>query len=157
MSAKLQSLTSALIASQQCRVDQLDSWVDRCELHQVVKAEGHYVQLGFSQSSCTLMIEGFTGNADFLKASISAWLQDHDDIEERESDGLSEPEFDVDPLDASGSAWDITISITFNDPMLIKPDEDGQLHWQGQKWSLITDPVVDVAEDFDLAASVEWN
>ena len=149
MSKKLQALTSHLIGTRQCRKENIDSWIDRCQIRQETSDEGLYQQLHLDHNACTVFIENFSGNGDTLRAQISAWLQDNDDTNIRERYGLPDPEIDITPMDKSGKKWDVDIAVEFLDPVLVKPDENGDVIWDGLRWSIIDDPIVDTATDED--------
>ena len=149
MSRLLQRLTTHLLDSRQCRREDIDSWIDRCTLIPEARYEGHYSQLHLDHNVCTVFIERFSGNADQLKAQITAWLQDNDDMHLRQRYTLPDPEIDITMLDKSGNKWDIDITIEFLEPVLVEEDPQGAIRWQGSTWSVINDPIIDTATEED--------
>ncbi|MET4706724.1 phage tail protein [Endozoicomonas lisbonensis] len=147
MSSKLKSLTCYLISKKQCRQEDLDSWVDHCRIIPESSVEGEYCQLHLNLTTCTLFIEEFSGNATELVAHVSAWLQDNDDPNDRQRFGLTDPEMDITMLDSSGKKWDVDISLQFLEPVLVQEDPNGSIEWDSTRWSLIEEPVVDVATE----------
>ena len=145
MSVKLQQLTSLLLSKRLSRKEDIDSWVDRCSIVPEARAMGEYAEICQQQSHCTLFIERFSGDARQIMAQVTAWLQDNDDNRERFN--LADPEIDVTPLDKSGKSHDVEISLEFYDPVMVRLDTDGDIHWQGLRWSLIDEPLIDTAEE----------
>ncbi|AMO55982.1 phage tail protein [Endozoicomonas montiporae] len=145
MSTKLQQLTSHLLGKRLARNEDIESWVDRCSIIPEARHMGEYAEICQQQSTCTVVIERFSGDARKIMALVTAWLQDNDD--NRERFGLGDPEIDVTPLDKSGKSSDVDISLVFYDPVMVRLDTDGDIHWQGLRWSLIDDPLVDTAEE----------
>lgn len=145
MSSKLQALCAHLLASQQCTAKQLDSWVDARTLRLEPADGGQYMELCQRHSRCTVLIERFHGDADIFEALLAAWIQDHDDPNERSRQKLPDPEVEIEPL--GGNAFDIDITIEFLDPLLIEADPAGPIGWNGQQWSVISAPVIDTATD----------
>ena len=145
MSVKLQQLTSLLLSKRLSRKEDIDSWVDRCSIVPEARAMGEYAEICQQQSNCTLFIERFSGDAREIMAQVTAWLQENDDNRERFK--LADPEIDVTPLDKSGKSHDVEISLEFYDPVMVRLDTDGDIHWQGLRWSLIDEPLIDTAEE----------
>lgn len=145
MSAKLQALCKHLVDTQQCRIEQLESFVDRCTLTQDPSMCGHYSELCQVRSDCTLQIDDFNGGAITLLAQISAWLQDQDDTDQRDRLKLPDPELDITLLNKSGKS-DIDLTVSFIDPLLLREDPTGNISWQGQQWSVISEPDISTAD-----------
>ena len=148
MSAKLQMLTDYLMDLDFIPRENLESWVDLCTVIPASVNMGHYYELCRLHHRCTLFIERYTGDSRLITAWIAAWLKDHDP--DRDNDRLPDPDIDIEALDASGTQWDVDVSIEFIEPVLIEPDElNGNIDWNGQKWRLIDQPVIDTAEELD--------
>ncbi len=148
MSAKLQRLTEYLLALDFVPRENLESWVDLCTMNPSSKNLGHYYELCRLHHRCTLFIERYIGDSRQITAWIAAWLKDHDP--ERDCDRLPDPDIDIEALDASGTQWDIDVSIEFTEPVLIEQDEQtGNIDWNGKKWRLIDEPIIDTAEELD--------
>lgn len=148
MSAKLQELTDYLIDLDFIPVENIDSWVDVCTVIPASVNMGQYYELCRLHHRCTLILERYTGDSRLITAWIAAWLKDHDG--DRDDDRLPDPDVDIEALDASGTQWDVDVSIEFVEPVLIEPDEfNGNIDWNGQKWRLIDAPVIDIAEEVD--------
>ena len=147
MSKNLRALSAHIIDNKLCRTEQIDSWVDSARLRNEARNHGQFTQMFLVHSRCTMIIEGYAGDSRLLMAHICAWLQDHDDVNERESYGLPDPDITVEMLDKSGRSHDVDISVEFLEPVFVIPDTDGDIEWQGRRWSIIDEPVVDVAED----------
>ena len=148
MSAKLQELTDYLIALDFVPRENMDAWVDVCTVIPASLNMGKYYELCRLHHRCTLFIERYTGDSRLITAWIAAWLKDHDG--DRDNDRLPDPDVDIEALDASGTQWDVDVSIEFIEPVLIQPDEaNGTIPWNGSKWSLIDQPVINTAENLD--------
>ena len=145
MSLKLQQLTQHLLDNNSARPEQLEAWVDRLTLLPEQDVCGEHRQLHLEHARCTLIIESFSGHPGELKAQLSSWLYDQDDIAGRDRHGLPDIELDITALDASGTAWDVEVSVEFLEPLWVTPDDNGSLSWLGQSWSLIDAPQVTVA------------
>ncbi|WP_067522416.1 phage tail protein [Endozoicomonas ascidiicola] len=151
MSTKLQRLTEFLLEHRQCRKEDIDSWVDRCTLRPESSFEGKYHQLHIDHNVCSVLVERFSGNANLLKAMVTSWLQDNDDVNIRNRYELPDPSFDIEMLDKSGKRWDVDITIEFLEPLLVQEDPQGAIHWQGSRWSVIDAPIIDTATEEDGA------
>ena len=148
MSFKLANLTDYLIGLEFVPRENLESWVDLCTVIPASVNVGHYYELCRLHHRCTLLIERYTGDSRLITAWIASWLKDHDS--DRDNDRLPDPDIDIEALDASGTQWDVDVSIEFIEPVLIQPDEtNGIITWNGSKWSLIDQPVIDTAEELD--------
>ena len=148
MSAKLQDLTDYLIGLKFVPRENLESWVDLCTVIPASVNMGKYYELCRLHHRCTLLIERYTGDSRLITAWIAAWLKDHDS--DRDNDRLPDPDIDIEALDASGTQWDVDVSIEFIEPVLIHPDDaNGTITWNGSQWSLIDQPVIDTAEELD--------
>jgi len=108
---------------------------------------GHYVELCTLHYQCTILIERYTGDARLITAWLASWLDDHDP--DRDQQQMPDPEIDIEALDASGTQWDVDISIEFTEPVMVVEGSNGNIHWQGQRWNLIDEPLVDVARNVD--------
>lgn len=148
MSAKLQDLTDYLIGLEFVPRENLESWVDLCTVIPASMNMGHYYELCRLHHRCSLFIERYTGDSRLITAWIAAWLKDHDP--DRDNDRLPDPDIEIEALDASGTQWDVDVSVEFIEPVLIQPDEiNGTITWNGSKWSLIDQTVIDTAEELD--------
>ena len=147
MSQKLQALTGYLIRLDFIQRENIDAWVDLCSVIPESRNKGEYMEVCRLHHKCTLLIERYTGDSRLITAWLSAWLMDNDP--DRDQYGLTDPDIDVEALDASGSQWDIDISIEFVEPVMLLQDGNGPISWRGQHWRLIDDPIVDVAEEVD--------
>lgn len=148
MSAKLQRLTDYLLDQDFVPRENLESWVDLCTVNLASVDLGHCYELCRLHHRCSLYIERYIGDSRLITAWIAAWLKDHDP--DRDNDRLPDPDIDIQILDASGTQWYVDVSIEFIEPVLIEPDElNGNIDWNGQKWRLIDQPVVDIAEELE--------
>ncbi len=148
MSAKLQRLTEYLLSKDFVPKENLESWVELCTDIPASVDLGHCYQLCRLHYRCSLYIERYIGDSRLITAWIAAWLKDHDP--DRDYDRLPDPDIDIQILDASGTQWDVDVSIEFIEPVLIEPDElNGNIDWNGRKWRLIDQPVIDIAEELD--------
>ena len=82
-----------------------------------------------------------------ITAWVAAWLDDHDP--DRDKQQMPDPEIDIEALDASGTQWDVDITIEFTEPVMVIEGDNGNIRWQGMRWNLIDEPLVDVAESVD--------
>ncbi|WP_420588202.1 phage tail protein [Bacterioplanoides sp.] len=147
MSYKLQQVTDFLVGLNFVPEENIDNWVDLCSVIPESRNMGKYLEICRLHHQCTLLIERYTGDSRLITAWVSAWLHDHDP--DRDSYQLPDPDIDIEALDASGTQWDIDISIEFVEPVMVVMDDTGNIPWQGQRWSLIDDPLVDVAESVE--------
>ncbi len=144
MSRKLQEITEYLTGLDFVPRENIDAWVDICHIIPEIMNMGQYMELCHLHHKCTILIERYTGDSRLITAWISAWLQDHDP--DRSGARMPDPDIDVEALDASGTQWDVDISIEFVEPVMVIPDNEGNITWNNQQWSLIDEPVIDVAE-----------
>ena len=147
MSRKLEDLTNYLAGMNFVTRENIDNWVDLCSVIQESKNMGHYLELCRLHYQCTILIERYTGDARLITAWLSAWLDDNDP--DRDADRMPDPEIDIEALDASGTQWDVDISVEFTEPVMVVEGDNGNIFWQGQRWSLIDEPLVDVAESVE--------
>lgn len=154
MSAKMQGLTDYLMDLDFIPRENIESWVDLCTIIPASLNHGQYFELCRLHHRCSLIIERYTGDSRLITAWIAAWLKDHDG--ERDADRLPDPDIDIEALDASGTQWDVDVSIEFIEPVLIEPDElNGNIQWHGRRWRLIDQPVIDIAEELDRLDPVD--
>ncbi len=147
MCEKLQNLTDYLLELKFCPRENIDSWVDLATVIPEPLNQGQYAEICRYHHRCTVIIERFTGDDRLIAAWISAWLEDYDP--ERQSDRMPDPEINVEPLDASGTQFDVDISIEFVEPVMVQQNSNGNIQWRMKRWSLIDEPVVDDATDVD--------
>ena len=147
MSHKLQQITDYLIDLNFVARENIDTWVDLCSVIQESKSMGHYLELCRLHYQCTILIERYTGDARLITAWLAAWLDDHDP--DRDQQQMPDPEIDIEALDASGTQWDVDISVEFTEPVMVIEGDNGNIQWMGQRWSLIDEPLVDIAESVE--------
>lgn len=148
MSVKLAQLTEHLISLAFIPRENLESWVDICTVIPESINHGHYQEICRLHHKCTLMIERYTGDSRLITAWMTAWLNDNDP--DRDRDRMPDPDIDVEALDASGTTWDIDITLEFVEPVLVVEDQNGVIPWNGLNWSVIDEPIIDTARH------VEW-
>lgn len=146
MSFKLRSLTDYLIELDFAPRENIESWVDMCTLIPTSMSMGNYVQLCSLHHRCTVKIERYTGDSRLITAWIATWIHSFDS--DRDHDQLPDPDIDIEALDASGTQWDVDLSIEFMEPVLIAADpENGNITWNEQKYALIKKPIIDTAKE----------
>ena len=147
MSRKLQQITDYLIELDFVASENIDIWVDLCSEILESRNMGHYLELCRMHYQCTILIERYTGDSRLIAAWLASWLDDHDP--DRDAYRMPDPEIDIEALDASGTLWDVDISIEFTEPVMIVENDNGNICWHEKRWSLIDEPLVDVAESVD--------
>lgn len=147
MCEKLQNLTDYLLGLDFCPRENIDSWVDLATIIPEPRHQGQYAEICRYHHRCTVLIERFTGDSRLIAAWLAAWLEDYDP--DRETDNMPDPEIDVEPLDASGTQWDVDINIEFLEPVMVQQNENGNIQWRMKQWSLIDVPLIDEATDVD--------
>ena len=152
MSAKLERLTRTLINLRFVPRENIESWVDVCTLIPSSVDHGEYYELCRMHYRCTLLVERYQGDCRLISSWVASWLKDYDG--DRDHDQMPDPEIDIEALDASGTQWDVDLSIEFVEPILIVPANDGVITWKGQQWQLIDQPVVDTAEQLENVTQI---
>ncbi len=147
MSHKLHQITSFLIEQDFIPRENIDSWVDLCAVIPESRNMGQYLEICRLHHQCTIVIERCTGDSRLITAWLSAWLNDNDP--DRDADRMPDPDIDIEALDASGTQWDVDISVEFVEPVMVVMNDNGKIPWQGKHWSLIDEPLLDVAESVD--------
>lgn len=139
-----QSFSEFLLQISGVKREQLECFADRGELELTGKDLGNCRELGRTKYSGEFWIEHFKGDADLLLARIIAWLYEHDS--ERAKLNLPDPELDVQAVDRN--CVNVEISISFEEPLIVRRDPEGLIDWQGEKWS-VCDLDIDVATELD--------
>ena len=127
--------------------ENIDSWVDICTVIPEVVNMGNYWEMCRLHHKCTILIERYTGDSRLITAYISAWINDYDN--DRDDYQMPNPDIDIEALDASGTQWDVDITIEFMESVLVVQDDEGDITWKDERWSLIEDPLIDYAESVD--------
>jgi hypothetical protein len=139
----LRALTSALQNAGACG-RALHSFVDQGVIVPVGSDLGHGIVVGRIKYDAVIQIEGYKDDGILFVAFVTAWLQDNDP--DRDRLGLADPEVDI-TLEGRGTA-DIDLSIEFDEPLELVPDEAGPISYNGRRWR-VADVPIDVAESLD--------
>jgi len=147
---KLKALTKALQAAGAFK-DSDFSAVDQGSCIFTGKDLGHGIEVARLKYDALIQIENLPNkDAYSLLAFIPAWLDDFD--RERFEDGLADPDIDV-ALNGDGTA-DVELLIEFEEGLQLIPDDNGDIIYQGKRWS-VADVPIDVAESVDKVAKQE--
>lgn len=106
-------------------------------------AEDGSVQLFVMAYDAVISIERFNETPAQLFTHVMLFLSSID----YDFDELGDPEFDADPED--DSAYEIEITLRFEEPVHIVPSAAGDFEFQGEAYDL-AEPDIWVAEEFDL-------
>lgn len=117
-----------------CHKD-FDAWMQqgRIELHPSNGGTG--MQVARLAYQAVYLIEGLPFrelDPQLILAQVAAWLQDHD--AHREAYRLGDPEYDVEPIDEKTA--DLAISVDFNEPLYLLPDDAGPIHYGGRRYQV---------------------
>ncbi|MCJ2164651.1 MULTISPECIES: phage tail protein [unclassified Pseudodesulfovibrio] len=139
----LQALTQALKKAG-ASGNHIHSFADQGVIVPTGRDLGHGLEVGRFKYDAVIQVEGYRDDGMLFVAFVTAWLQVHDP--KREALGLADPEIDI-SLNDDRTA-DIELSIDFEESLEIVPDEDGPIHYNGQRWR-VADVPIDVAEELD--------
>ena len=139
----LPALTSHLLTLPGVGRDQMESYADQGKLIPEGLDLGHGLQVGRFRYEAVISIDNCpASSADLLLATLSIWLGVYDP--EREDKGLGEPDVDVSLLD--DQTVFVELSVSFDEPIVVVPDPNGPLEYDGRKWRVDDAPVY-VAEN----------
>jgi len=123
--------------------DQVEAFTDRGKLNPIGKDLGHGLQVGRFRYDAVISIDNCPADsAELLLSGLIIWLSVNDP--ERESLELSEPDVDVTPL--GEQTVFVEISVEFDEALVIVPDPEGPIEYDGRKWR-VDDAGVNVAEN----------
>lgn len=142
----LAELTAAIRAAlpHKCR-QHLDSWMENGTISLQPRDMGTGVNVGQLQYDAVFLVENLPFrefNPAIVLAVVAAWLQDNDDIREQLS--LPDPQFEVTPLDDNTA--DVSVSVTFSEPMQLVEDDAGPVPYDGRRWR-VEGYIINTAED----------
>lgn len=141
----LQSLTDHLISVAGINKDQIESWAEDGS----VKSSPSSHDNGFeAKYTCIFELASIDMLPDLLMMHLVNWIGIYNP--QRDQQGLSDPEFAIEPL--SGNKYDIGIRINFKEQYNLKIDPEGQWKVTGVKMSLVSevDDLLDVENASDL-------
>ena len=113
----------------------IECWMEDLELMLGSKNQGHGADIGYISYNASFSFERFPFkeiDPAIVMANVIAWIEDND--QHREVYELNDPRFDVEP--SSDSTVEMTLEIEFIEPLMVVPDERGQIIWQGKQWAL---------------------
>lgn len=139
---QLQKLSKFLLSISGVAREQLQGFADSGDLILTGKDLGNCMELGRLKYDAVFWIERFHGDANLLLAHVTAWLEQNDP--ERQDLNLPDPEVDVSLLDRHTA--NVEFSIHFEESLIIVPDPDGPISYNGRSWKL-DDIDIDVAEE----------
>lgn len=139
-----QSFSEFLLQISGVKREQLECFADNCQTEITGKDLGNCTELCRVKYKGEFEIEHFKGDAALLLAHVTAWLASNDPY--RTKLDLPDPTFEVDPVDRE--LVNIDISIPFEEPLIIRRNEEGDIQWEGESWSIC--PL-----DIDVATELE--
>lgn len=113
----------------------IECWMEDIEIMIGSKNQGQGSDIGFISYSAQFTFERFPFkdiDPAMIIANVIAWLEDND--QHRERFELNDPSFDIDA--ESDKTVSLALDIEFIEPLMVVPDENGNILWHGQKWSL---------------------
>jgi len=113
----------------------IECWMEDVELIIGSKNQGHGADIGFLSYTASWSFERFPFkelDPAVVMANVIAWLEDND--QHRDIYELNDPNFDVEA--ESDTTVTMTLDVEFIEPIMVVPEPDGDILWQGQKWAL---------------------
>lgn len=113
----------------------MECWMEDIEMMLGAKNQGLGAEIGYISYNASFSFERFPFqkiDPAIVIASVMAWLMDTD--KHREDFYLNDPTFDIES--ESDSTVLMTLEVEFIEPLMVVPDENGPITWQGEKWSL---------------------
>ncbi|SCY46057.1 phage tail protein [Desulfoluna spongiiphila] len=139
---KLSALTSHMLTLSGITRDQVEAFTDQGRLISDGKDLGYGLQVGRFKYDAVISIDRCRAEiAEQLLSSLLIWLDANDP--ERDVLELAEPDVDVTPLD--DQTVGVEIVVAFDEPLVIVPDPEGPLAYEGEQWR-VGDAGVTVAE-----------
>ena len=139
---KLSALSVYLLTLPGITRDQMTSFADQGKLSLTGKDLGTGFEIGRFRYDAVISMERCPSTiAELLLTFLAAWIGENDS--DRDSLGLADPDVDVSLSD--DNAVDVEISVEFDEALVIVPDLEGPVAFNGQMWR-VADAVVNVAE-----------
>ena len=113
----------------------IECWMEDVELLMGAKHQGLGSDIGHIAYNASFCFERFPFkemDPAVVMANVIAWIEDNDvhrDIHE-----LNDPRFDVEP--ESDRTVMMTLEVEFIEPLMVVPDDAGDIFWQGKQWAL---------------------
>ncbi len=137
--AKMQALANFLRDQNLFAAEQFDYWMENGENNYTSKRQGNGLLICRFRYDAVFSIERYSDDADLFLVLLSIWLIENDD--NRDDLELDSPKVDVTVLD--DTCVDLEITVTFDEPIEIVPDDEGPILFRGKRYSvapaLITD------------------
>ena len=139
-----QSFSEFLLTISGVNREQLNIYADNCKLIPSGKDQGNCMELGQLKYEAVFEVTHFKGEATLFLAHVLSWLEDKDPY--RFKLELPDPDVEVSPVDRE--TVDLDLSIQFEEPLILRRDEQGPIEWNCEKWSVC--PL-----DIDVATELE--
>lgn len=113
----------------------IECWMEGVELMLGAKHQGQGCEIGLISYSAQFSFERFPFkeiDPAIVMANVIAWIDDND--KHRETYELNDPSFDVEA--ESDCTVLMTLEVEFIEPLMVVPDERGQILWHGKRWAL---------------------
>ncbi|WP_300674099.1 phage tail protein [Desulfoluna sp.] len=139
---KLSALAAHLLALPGITRDQMTAFADQGKLSLTGKDLGHGLEVGRFRYDAVISIDRCPSSiAELLLSFLVVWLAKND--VERFVQGLADPDVDVSLSD--DNTVDVEISVEFDEALVIVPDPEGPLAFEGAQWR-VDDAGINVAE-----------
>ena len=140
---KLSGLAAHLLTLPGITRDQMEAFADQGKLSLTGKDLGHGLEVGRFRYDAVISIERCPGSiAELLLSCIVVWLNKYD----AERFDLDLPDPDVDVSLSDEQTVDVEIGVEFDEPLVIVPDPEGPLAFEGAQWR-VGDAGINVAEN----------
>lgn len=114
----------------------LEAEMNKIQLILSPKNRGQGYDLCYQRYAVELYIERLpfkTYSPATLLANVSAWLIEHDS-ERFNRDDMEDPIIEV--VIGDDDSAEVLIELELEEPIKIKPDENGNVYWNNQRWSV---------------------
>lgn len=136
---KMQALATHLKSQNLFAAEQFDYWMENGTSEYTCKRHGNGFVISRFRYDAVLSVERYSQSADLFLALLSVWLMDNDC--ERDQLELPMPEVDVTALD--DQLVDLEVKITFDEQVMIVPDDEGQIVFNGNRYSIAPAVITD--------------
>jgi hypothetical protein len=157
---KLAALVNHILTVTGLPPEQLYAFADQGDLYPIGRDRGplrpepgeegqprRQVELGLFRYDGVIQIERYPGPGADFAALITSWLKECD----QERDGLADPSLDIE-LNTKGGDCDIQIAVEFEERLEAVEDPQGNIPFDGTRWSLVPVTLTPVEELVKLGA-----
>lgn len=135
---RLSALSEHILTLPGITRDRVDAFADLGKLIPTGQDLGEGFEVGWFKYDAVIEIDRCPAEiAEMMLASLLIWLGENDP--DREERGLEDPDVDVTLEDEQ--TVHVQITVEFKEAITIIPDDDGQITWNGQTWSVEDIPI----------------